>query len=104
MHFSLKVVIKYHFRDDKEKQEELLTMITKALPMVDVDNLNDYQVAIYESNLKLDQSLERVDYLEEKNLQLEDANVQLKNKLSERDEIISRLRSRLSKYEDFPFN
>ena len=69
--------------------------------MVDVDNLNDYQVAIYESNLKLDQSLERVGYLEDKNLQLENENRQLKAKLSELDELIFSLECKLSKLEKY---
>lgn len=43
LHLALKMLIKYHFRGDDDKIEELLTMITKAVPSSKTDELSGYE-------------------------------------------------------------
>ena len=44
LHLALKMVIKYRFKNDVEKIEELLTVITKAVDESGIDEISTYEV------------------------------------------------------------
>ena len=44
LHLALKMVIKYRFKNDVEKIEELLTVITKAVNESRIDEISTYEV------------------------------------------------------------
>ena len=47
----LKKMIKYHFKDDRNKAKELLVMITKTLTYDQFQELSDYDKVLYEKDL-----------------------------------------------------
>ena len=95
LHLALKIMIKYHFVDDDEKLEELLTVITNAVDTTRIDELDGYEVKQYtnqelkEENTKLKTENEelRVQRDAEKELR-----VQKDKEISQKDAEIKRLK------------
>ena len=79
MHLSLKIMIKFIFEDDIEKTEELLMMITKALPFKSYRGISSYEEAITRAHDLEIEVGELNDKLSKKDNRILELEEQLKN-------------------------
>ena len=88
IHYVLKKLIRLHFRDDKEKTKELLTMITKAIHPELLDELPTLKKAIEKEEKRTKQLNNTIDKLNDTRNKLTNTE----NKLNIAEEEIARLK------------
>lgn len=78
LHLALKMTIKYHFRGNDKKIEELLEMITKAIHQSRVDNVSGYEVEQFTID-ELRDKYSKLKAEKVKELSLKDEEISLKD-------------------------
>lgn len=81
-------MIKYHFKDDVEKQKELLYMIAKVLDEYQFDKLTSLDKVVYER-----------DILQKELIREKEANNEKDNTIQEKDKTIKRLQAKIDELE-----
>ena len=88
IHYVLKKLIRLHFRDDKNKTRELLTMITKAIHPDAIDNLTTFE-----------KMAKKVEIMDNQLTQRDDEINSIRKDLSQKDEELSQKDEELSQKE-----
>ena len=96
LHLALKMTIKYHFRDDEKKVEELLCMITKAINQSWVDELEGYEV----KQFTIEELKSKLSDLEVRNSDLEAKYSESESRNSELQAENERQRKRIEELEN----
>ena len=106
LHLSLKVMIKSAFKDDYEKTEELLTMITQALPYEIIKPISSYEDAVEQSKefraensklkVEISQMGDQISQQGDKISQQEDKISHLEDENKKQEELIKKLRDELN--------
>ena len=74
----LKRMIKYHFKNDRNKTKELLRMITKPFSYDQFQELSDYEKAIYEKQVADQKVVEQNVIIQQQNEELKNLKIRIK--------------------------